>query len=216
VPDFRFSFEKVEVEPYAVTPLLMFKLRLTNTTPDELIHTIALRAQVMLETTRRVYSAQEQTSLRDLFGEPERWSQTLKTFLWIHTSTVVPAFSESTLVNLPVPCTFDFNVAATKYFAGLEKGEIPLCVQFSGTVFYVQNGGPLQVMPVSWDQEVHFRMPVQVWKDLMAAYYPGTAWLCLHRDAFDRLFQYKVDRGIPTWEQALESLFRAVEEKVHS
>lgn len=216
MPDFQFSFEKVEVEPYAVTPLLMFKLRLTNTTPDELIHTIALRAQVMLETTRRVYSAQEQTSLRDLFGEPERWSQTLKTFLWTHTSTVVPAFSESTLVNLPVPCTFDFNVAATKYFAGLEKGKIPLCVQFSGTVFYVQNGGPLQVMPISWDQEVHFRMPVQVWKDLMDAYYPGTAWLCLHRDAFDRLFQHKVDRGIPTWEQALESLFRAVEEKVHS
>lgn len=216
MPDFRFSFDKVEVEPYAVTPLLMFKLRLTNTTPDELIHTIALRAQVMLETTRRVYSAQEQTSLRDLFGEPERWSQTLKTFLWTHTSTVVPAFSESTTVNLPVPCTFDFNVAATKYFAGLEKGEIPLCVQFSGTVFYAQDGGPLQVMPVSWDQEVHFRMQVQVWKDLMDAYYPGTAWLCLHRDAFYRLFQYKVDRGIPTWEQALESLFRAVEEKVHS
>ena len=215
MPDFRFSFEKVEVEPYAVTPLLMFKLRLTNATPDELIHTIALRAQVMLETTRRVYSAQEQASLRDLFGEPERWSQTLKTFLWTHTSTVVPAFSESTLVNLPVPCTFDFNVAATKYFAGLEQGEIPLCVQFSGTVFYSQNGGPLQVMPVSWDQEVHFRMPVQAWKDLMEVYYPGTAWLCLHRDAFDQLFQYKVERGIPTWEQALESLFRAVEEKVH-
>ena len=216
MPDFRFSFDKVEVEPYAVTPLLMFKLRLTNTTPDESIHTIALRAQVMLETTRRIYSAQEQTSLRDLFGEPERWSQTLKTFLWTHTSTVVPAFSESTTVKLPVPCTFDFNVAATKYFAGLENGEIPLCVQFSGTVFYSQNGGPLQVMPVSWDQEVHFRMPVQVWKDLMDAYYPGTAWLCLHRDAFDRLFQYKVECGVPTWEQALESLFRAAEEKVHS
>jgi hypothetical protein len=216
MPSLRFSFEKVEVQPFAVAPQLIFKLRLANTTPEETVHTVALRAQVMLEATLRGYSSQEQASLRDLFGEPERWSQTLKTFLWTHTSTVVPAFSESTLVNLPVPCTFDFNVAATKYFAGLEKGEVPLCVQFSGTVFYAHDGGPLQVMPVSWDQEVHFRMPVQIWRDLMEAYYPGTAWLCLQRDAFEQLFQYKVDRGIPTFEEALESLFRAAEERVHS
>jgi hypothetical protein len=216
MPSLRFSFEKVEVQPFAVAPQLIFKLRLANTTPEETVHTVALRAQVMLEATLRGYSSQEQASLRDLFGEPERWSQTLKTFLWTHTSTVVPAFSESTLVNLPVPCTFDFNVAATKYFAGLEKGEVPLCVQFSGTVFYAHDGGPLQVMPVSWDQEVHFRMPVQIWRDLMEAYYPGTAWLCLQRDAFEQLFQYKVDRGIPTFEKALESLFRAAEERVHS
>ena len=57
---------------------------------------------------------------------------------------------------------------------------------------------------------------VKVWKDLMDAYYPGIAWLCLERDAFDRLYQYKVERGIPTWEQALESLLRAAEEEVKS
>ena len=154
--------------------------------------------------------------MRDLFGEPERWGQTLKTLLWTHTSTIVPAFSDTTLVNLPVPCTFDFNVAATKYFAGLEEGEVPLCVQFSGTVFYTHNDGPLQVMPIPWDKEVHFRMPVKVWRDLMDTYYPGTAWLCLEREAFERLYRYKVERGIPTWEQALESLFRAAEEEVKS
>ena len=216
MPSLRFTFEKVEVEPFAVAPQLIFKLRLTNTTPGETIHTVALRAQVMLETTLRSYSSGEKASMRDLFGEPERWSKTVKTFLWTHTSTVVPAFSENTMVHLPVPCTFDFNVAATKYFAGLENGEVPLCVQFSGTVFYAHDGGPLQVMPVSWDQEVHFRMPVQIWKDLMEAYYPATAWLCLQRDAFEQLFQYKVDRGILTFEQALESLFRAAEENVQS
>lgn len=216
MPDLRFSFERVEAEPFAVTPQLAFVLRLTDSTPDETIHTVALRAQVQLETTRRLYNAQEQKSLRDLFGEPERWGQTLKMFLWTHTSTIVPAFSGTTLVNLPVPCTFDFNVAATKYFAGLEGGDVPLCVQFSGTVFYAHDGGPLQVMPIPWDKEVRFRMPVKVWKELMEAFYPGSAWLCLERDAFEHLYRYKVEHGIPTWEQALESLFRTAEEEVKS
>ncbi len=49
-------------------------------------------------------------------------------------------------------------------------------------------------------------MPVQVWRDMMEAYYPNGAWLCLHQDAFDRLYQYKVRHGIPTWEQVLENL----------
>ncbi len=216
MPDLHFSFEKVDVEPFAVTPQLDFVLRLTNHTPNETIHTVALRAQVQLETTRRRYNSQEQESLRDLFGEPERWGQTLKTLLWTHTSTIVPTFSDTTLVSLPVPCTFDFNVAATKYFAGLEEGEVPLCVQFSGTVFYTHNDGPLQVMPIPWDKEVHFRMPAKVWRDLMDTYYSGTSWLCLERRAFEHLYRYKVERGIPTWEQALESLFRAAEEEVKS
>ena len=216
MPDLRFAFEKVEVEPFAVTPQLSFVLRLDNMTPDEAIHTVALRAQIQLETARRHYTAQEQESLRDLFGEPERWGQTLKTFLWTHVSAIVPAFSGSTVVKLPVLCTFDFNVAATKYFAGLEDGEVPLCVQFSGTVFYSQAEGPLQVTPIPWDKEIHFRMPVKTWRDLMDAYYPGTAWLCLERDAFDQLYQYKMERGIPTWEQALQTLFRAAQEEVKS
>ena len=113
-----------------------------------------------------------------------------------------------------MPCTFDFNVAATKYFAGLAEGEVPICLQFSGSVFYAEEGGPLQVMPIPWDKEVRFRLPVKLWRELMDTYYPGVAWLCLERDAFERLYRYKMERGIPTWEQALDSLFRGVEEEV--
>jgi hypothetical protein len=126
--------------------------------------------------------------------------------LWTHASVAVPPFTGSTVVELQVPCTFDFNVAATKYFAGLEGGEIPLQVLFSGTVFYAADGKTLRVAQIPWDKEVRYRLPVQVWRELMEAYYPNSAWLCLRRDVFDRLYQYKRRRGLPTWEQALESL----------
>ncbi len=215
MPELSFHIAHAEVEPYAIAPQMIFKLRLTNT-GTESIHSVALRAQIQIEAPRRSYSAPEQEQLRDLFGEPERWGQTLKTFLWTHTSTIVPRFEGSTDVNLPVPCTFDFNVAVTKYFAGLADGDIPVCVQFSGTVFYAEEGGPLQVTPIPWDKEVHFRVPVKLWKALMDTYYPGVTWLCLERHAFEQLYRYKVERGIPTWEQALESLFRQVEEEVKS
>jgi hypothetical protein len=70
----------------------------------------------------------------------------------------------------------------------------------------------LQVAPISWDKETRFRLPVKVWHDMMDTYYPNSAWLCLRRDAFERLYRYKTFHGIPTWEQALETLVPAVEE----
>jgi hypothetical protein len=182
-----------------------FQLRVTDT-GGEPIHTIALRSQIQIEVTRRRYAQREQERLQDLFGEPSRWGQTLRNMLWTHASVIVPGFTGSTHVELQVPCTFDFNVAAMKYFQGLEEGEIPLCFQFSGTVFYQGGGGSLQVAPVSWDKEAKFRLPVQAWKQMMDLYYPNCAWLCLSRDVFERLNEYKLRNGIPTWEQMLESL----------
>ncbi len=38
----------------------------------------------------------------------------------------------------------------------------------------------------------------------MDAYYPNSAWLCLRRDVFEELHRFKVEHGIPTWEQAIE------------
>lgn len=214
MPELQFQLDKAEVEPFAIAPQLSFLLRISNNDPEELIHTVVLRAQVQIEAPRRAYSSTEQANLGDLFGAPERWGQTLRTFLWTHTSVIVPAFQGSTDTKLPVPCTFDFNVAATKYFAGVADGEVPVCVQFSGTVFYAQNGAPLQVMPIPWDREVHFRLPVKLWKDLMDTYYPGVAWICLERGVFEQLNRYKVERGIPTWEKAMEGLLSGATEEV--
>jgi hypothetical protein len=211
MPDLNFQVETAEVTPYAAAPQLALKLRVTNADAGEAIHTVALRCQIQIEATRRRYSAEDQQSLLDLFGQPDRWSQTLRTLLWTHASVVIPSFRESTLVDLPVPCTFDFNVAATKYFHGLRDGDIPLCLQFSGTVFFAQDDSGLQVAPISWDKEARFKLPVKIWRDMMDSYYPNSAWLCLRRDVMDRLYQYKVRHGIPTWEQALENMLSAEE-----
>jgi Family of unknown function (DUF6084) len=207
MPDLSFQIEGAGVVPYAATPTLGLKLLIHNSVPDELIHTIALRAQIQIEANRRRYTPMEQERLLDLFGEPDRWSQTLRSLLWTHSNLMVPGFTgSSTAVELQIPCTFDFNIAATKYFEGLAEGDIPLLVMFSGTVFYAEPDSPLQVGPISWNQEARFRLPVKTWREMMDAYYPNSAWLSLRRDVFDRLYRYKMQRGIPTWEQALEEM----------
>lgn len=211
MPDLTFQIEKAEAQRFTVAPTLLFKLCMTNAVPGEVVHSVALRCQIQLEVTRRQYSAEDQNKLRDLFGESERWGQTLKTMLWTHASVVAPAFQDSAVVDLPVPCTFDFNVAATKYFHGLSDGDVPLSFLFSGTVFYADSTGALQVAPIPWDKEARFRLPIQSWQEMMDIYYPNSAWLCLRRDVFERLYQYKVAHGIPTWEQALESILPALE-----
>lgn len=207
------NFEVLGAEPlpYAASPQLIFKLRVANGNEGEAIQNIALRCQIQIEATRRRYSEEEQKRLRDLFGEPSRWSQTLKTMLWTHSNVTVLPFTGSATVDLPVECTFDFNVAATKYFAGLENGEIPLLLQFSGTCFYAGAGGALQIAQIPWSAETKYRLPVEVWQAMMEHYYPNSAWLRLRRDVFDRLYDYKVRHGIPTWEQALERILPADE-----
>ena len=207
MPDLNFQVEMAEPLSFAVSPLLIFKLRIreVGTVPTP-IHAIVLRCQIRIEPTRRTYAVPEQEQLLDLFGTKDRWGQTLRAMLWTHTSVVVPPFTGNTVVDLPVPCTYDFNVAATKYFNALEEGEVPLVLLFSGTIFYDTEEHGLQVAQISWEKEAIFRLPVSVWRKMMDHYYPNSAWLCLRKDVFDRLALYKSRQGIPTWEQTLEGL----------
>jgi hypothetical protein len=218
MPDLNFEVERAEPVPHAASPQLNFKLRITDAAGEAAISipAVALRCQIRIEPTRRKYVDSERDRLLDLFGEPSRWGQTLKSMLWTHTSLVVPPFTGESVVDLPVPCTFDFNVAATKYFYALEGGEVPLCLLFSGTIFHADPEGSLQVSPIPWEKETLFRLPVQVWKAMMDLYYPNTAWLCLRQDVFDQLYLYKTRLGLPTWEQALERLLEAAAERVET
>jgi hypothetical protein len=123
--------------------------------------------------------------------------------LWTNVTIAVPSFDEAIVVDLQVPCTFDFNVAATKYFEAIDCGDIPVSFYFSGTIFYAAENAPMQAGQISWDKEAFYRMPVRVWRELMDAHYPNTAWLCLGREVFDRLNAYRVQHGIPTFDQTL-------------
>ncbi len=209
MPDLNFSIEGAEPVTFAVSPLLNLKVRIVNSEPSEAIQNILLRCQIQIETVRRQYNPDEKAKLFELYGEPERWGQTLKTMLWTHTNVTVPKFSGETTIDLPVPCTFDFNIAATKYFDGLEDGEIPLCLLFSGTLFYYDSENALQIDQISWEKEASYRLPLSVWKKMMSHYYPNSAWLNLRKDVFDKLQHYKVRRAFSSWEQAFESLLPA-------
>jgi hypothetical protein len=210
MPDLRFQVESAEATPNAATPQLTFKVRATDSEMQP-IQSIALRVQIQIEPTRRRYTPEEQEHLKELFGEPERWSKSLHPLLWTNVNVNVPAFDGSIVFEVPVPCTFDFNVAVTKYIYGLDAGEIPTTLLFSGTVFHSGRVG-LQIAQIPWDRDASYRLPVQVWKEMMDLHYPHTAWLCVQRDVFEKLYKFKAQHGLATWEQALERMLGFSEE----
>jgi hypothetical protein len=201
-----FRVEGAEVERHAAAPLIRFRLRVANREPGVRIRNVMLQCQIRIEATRRFYAPAEQARLHELFGAPQEWGKTLRSLLWTHVGVTVPAFEGECVVDLPVPCSYDFNLAIAKYFYGLDQGEVPLLLLFSGTVFYANAEGVLQLDQIAWSKEAQFRLPVRVWHEMMEHYYPDGAWLRLSLDLFERLYGYKRARGFPTWEQALESL----------
>lgn len=216
MPDLNFEVIGVAVPPFAAVPTLTFKLRIDNSNEEERIQSVALQSQIRLAVTRRRYSPQEQERLLELFGEPERWGETLRSLLWTHASANVPRFTGSTVADLPVPCTYDFEVVSAKYFDALDDGAIPLNFLFSGTIFYENEEGNLRIEQISWSKEANYRLPVAVWKEMIARYYPNTAWIRLHKDVFDQLYRYKATHALPTWEQVIMRLLQENREEAHS
>ena len=213
MPDLNFRLEDAEVPEFAAVPSLVFKLHIENL-GEEPIRSVALNIQIRIAATHRHYDAAEQDRLLELFGNPSRWKDTLRSLLWTHTVLQVPRFSGSTVVDMPVTCTYDLEVVAAKYFFALEEGEVPLEFLFSGTVFYAAEGGRLQTARISWEKEAEFRLPVRLWKEMMDQYFPNSAWIRLRKDAFDQLYDYKIHMGLPTWEATVEALLRASEQGV--
>ena len=136
MPDLDFVVESAEVLPYAAVPTLLFRLGISNSVHGEKVDSISLHTQIRIAATQRRYDPPEQDGLRELFGEPHQWKDTLRSLLWTNTNTIVPRFAGGCVFEMPVTCTYDFDVVGTKYFAALEDGEIPLEFLFSGSVFY--------------------------------------------------------------------------------
>jgi hypothetical protein len=206
MPELSFKVSGVEAANRGLVPLLHFKVAITNEPPDECIQSVMLQAQIQIASPQRAYAPEEKERLGELFGTPDQWGNTLRNRLWTNANTVVPSFKHMTETILSVPCSYDLNVAATKYFYALQDGEVPLLFLFSGTIFYVAADGRVQMQRISWNCEATYRMPVSEWKALMDHHYPNSAWLALERPTFDRLYEFKRKAGVATWEQAIDKL----------
>jgi len=206
MPDLNFKVTGIEPAQRGLAPLLHFILEITNTPETETVQSVMLQTQIQIQAPQRVYNAEEKEKLKELFGVPEDWGQTLRTRLWTHANTIVPQFRGGTKTVLAVPCTFDFNVAATKYFYALEDGEVPLLFLFSGTVFYDAPDGRLQIQKISWEKECAWRMPIAHWRELMEHHYPDSTWIAMRRDVFDQLYEFKRREGLSSWDEVLERL----------
>jgi hypothetical protein len=213
VVDLDFEVERAETVEYAAVPTIGFGVRIASRS-GHAIRSIMLDVQLQIAARRRPYDDDEERRLLEIFGEPHRWSTTLRTLLWLRTTQIVPGFTGETLLDLHVPCTYDFEVTAAKYLQALGDGEVPLEFLFSGTVFYSGEDGMLQTGMISWDREADYAFPVQVWRETMEHYFPGSAWLRLDRDTFERLAAYRATNVLPSWEQTLDSLLDGKEEGI--
>jgi hypothetical protein len=209
------SFEVLgaRAEPHAAVPTLALRLRLTEADAQP-VHAVALRCQLMIEPQKRRYEPEEQARLVELFGETPRWGETLRPFLWTNVATTIGGFVGSTEVDLLVPCTYDMEVAGTKYLHALADGsEIPLLLLFSGTTFS-RRGNGMSVAPVAWHEDARYRLQVAVWRDMMDRYFPNSGWLTVGRPVLDALTRFKASRALITWDQTLEILLKEAGEDV--
>lgn len=204
--DLDFACLDVVADRYAAGPTVVAKMRATES-GGERVHAVALRCQVRVEPVRRSYGAGEAERVVDLFGDRTRWGSTMQPMQLAFLSQVLPSFTGSCEFDLVLPLSYDVEVAAHKYLAALDDGEVPLILLFSGTVFSGTLGS-LSVQPVPWHKETQVRMPVTVWREAMDAHFPGQAWLRLSRSAYDDLATYRGKHGLVGWDEVVAQLLR--------
>jgi hypothetical protein len=211
-PLLSFAVEDGGALKHAAVPTLRFAVRIESAA-GATVRSAALTVQVRIAATRRQYGERDRERLVELFGQADQWGRNLRSLHWLNAPLQVGLFDGSTVADLLLPCTYDLEVTASRYFHALADGEVPLEFLFGGSVFYAGPDSRLQVQPVAWDQEAEYRLPVSVWREMMDRHFPGSAWLRLRRDAFDRLHAYKADRALLSWEEAVDSLLREAEEE---
>ena len=208
--DLDFSCEATVADRYAASPTVLLRMRAVEHTGVR-VHALALRCQVRIEPLRRHYSDAEGAKVVDLFGSRERWGQTMQPLQLGFLSQVLPGFEDECRFDLALPLSFDVDVAAHKYLAGLEDGEVPLLLLFSGQVFTGETGS-IAVQPVPWHKEAAVRLPVAVWREAMSAHFPDQAWLRLSTSVYDRLVVYRGRHGIVSWDEVVHRLLKGAGE----
>jgi len=204
-PDPDFEILRATAVERAAAPTLSFTVRAADDSGRR-IFTIAATAVISIEPAKRRYDGETRERLFELFGEPQRWASTTGSFRWAQADALVGSFEGSTEFELVVPCTYDLELAAAKYFYGLADGEAPLRFHFNGTVFYEADDARLQIVQIPWDRSPRFRMPASVWREAVDAVYPYRAWVPLDRETLERLRRRKAERGLPTFDATLTEL----------
>jgi hypothetical protein len=209
--DLSFEVSGVEAEPFSVTPLLNFSLRIANASPRARIRNVTLGCQIRIEPMRRAYRAEEKERLVELFGAPEQWAYSLRSFVFAHASVAVPAFDEETIVRLPVACTRDVAIASAKYLGGLVDGAAPLLFLFSGSVFYTEEHGALRIEQIPWSKETSFALPLSIVERLMARHYGEGDWIRLGAATLERLRRFQRRGALLDEAEAVARLLDAIE-----
>jgi hypothetical protein len=203
-PELDFAVLGVDAVEHAAVPTLRFRVHVDAGGSE--VRALALSAQVRLAANKRAYSEAEREGLYELFGAPAEFGRSRRRVLWTHVTANVPAFDGETVAELHVPCTYDLDVVASKYLNALEGGDVPVELLFSGTLFFVGEGDRMQAAAIPWDREAACSVPVAAWREALERAFPGSAWLRLRRDTFDRLLAYRSARALLTWDAALEEL----------
>ena len=206
MPDLKFEIISSQVKQFAAVPTLVFNLQITNETPNEEVYAAALKCQVMIEAVKRRYNEETKDRLYELFGGAERWHDTLRTTFWQMITVPVPRFTGQTIVEINVTCSEDQGIAAGKYFYAVREGEIPLAFLFSGTLFYKDVEGDLQITLIPWEKEALCKMPASLWQDMMDLHFPDIRWLQVRKSIYERLVQYKAMNNFPTLGICLENI----------
>ena len=205
-PELEFEVREGGVLQHAAVPTLRFVVGVGTVGAAAQVKSVALNVEVRIAATRRRYGAGERDRLIELFGPSEQWGRNLKTLHWTALMLHVPPFTGTTEIEVPITCTYDLEVSASRYFSALEDGEVPLEFLFSGTVFYAGADGRLQVGRIGWDKDASYRLPVAAWREMIDRYFPDTAWLRIQRDSFERLRAYRARHTLLSWEQAIDRL----------
>jgi hypothetical protein len=201
---YTFTVLNVLAEPYAAAPQLTCRLRIEEPTGRR-VHAIALRCQVRIEPQRRRYDAGEQDALRGLFGERERWSETLKPFQWMQANATVQGFAGQIETDLALPCTYDLEVIGTRYLHALDAGDVPLNLLFSGTIFTKGTTG-FEVEQVPWTCEARWALPVAVWRDMIDAFFPNSGFVRVSADILKELTAYRARNDLISWDETMQRL----------
>ncbi len=212
-PDPSFTVLGAEAVPRCATPTMRFRIGVEDASGSE-VELIALTVLIVIEPGKRTYSTGDRERLTELFGEPERWGSTTGSFRWTQQQALAGPFSGSVLLDLDVPCTYDHEVAAAKYFGGVDSGAYPLQFHFNGTVHFRDAAGRPQILPLAWDRSARFELPVETWRAMIDAHYPGGTWVHLEEETMHELGRLKARSGSPTVDAAIRGLLAAADADV--